>query len=108
MDDTHNDIREEANRVDNQATQYRKLATELAEVATAVEDEVLPNSVKHEINIKSRNAGRRKVLAVSAWYDDYMDVPTPLIAGDKWANAKVETTNNGQYRLRLAAECGGR
>jgi hypothetical protein len=108
MDDTRNDIREEANRVDNQATQYRKLATGLAEVATVVEDEVLPNSTKHEINVKSRSAGRRKIVVASAWYDDYMDVPAPLIAGDKWTEAKVATTNKGQYRLRLAAECGSR
>jgi hypothetical protein len=108
MDDTRNDIREEANRVDNQATQYRKLATGLAEVATVVEDEVLPNSTKHEINVKSRNAGRRKVVVVSAWYDDYMDAPTALIADERWTEAKVATTNKGQYRLRLAAECGGR
>jgi hypothetical protein len=107
MDETpDNDIRDAANVAGNQATQYRKLATQLAEVATVVEDEVLPNSTKHELNLKTRNSGRRKIVVVSAWYDDYMDVPVPLVAGEKWTEAKVETTNNGQYRLRLAAECG--
>jgi hypothetical protein len=106
MDDTRNDIREEANRVDNQATQYRKLATELAEVATTFENEVRPDAAKHEVDVNSYNRSTRKTAVIQAWYDDFRDVPMDLIAADGWCDAGVEMSAE-RYRLRLAAECDG-